>query len=316
MSELRNIFSWSFSASEDFAECRRRRFWAKYEMWDGWTKSASARQQDAWRLSKMQNRHSLAGIAVEQAVRWAMQQKRKGLAVSPEEAYETAARPILLRRWKESQTEAWRTNPKRHCCLHEHYYKSFPKNGERETVIHLREHIKSCIANFIKSTLPRLESIRAEQEITIADADSKTIESFDFEGIKIYAIPDYAYRTGDEVCIHDWKTGRESEHHFEQMRIYGLWANRKHGVLPEKCRVFIEYLATGKTKSALLSESDLAAATDNIMFSIAEMSEYLVNGDRERNQPLPMEDWELTASQHHCAVCNFYELCKPELANL
>ena len=42
------------------------------------------------------------------------------------------------------------------------------------------------------------------------------------------------------------------------------------------------------------------------------MTEYLVNFDREKNEPLPKEEWELTADKTNCHFCNFKELCKDE----
>lgn len=313
MAELRNTFSWSFSAAEDFAECRRRRYWAKYAMWGGWSPNATARQQAAYRLTKMENRHALAGQAVEQAARWILRRKQEGRDADAEEAYETEARPFLLRRWQESKTRAWRVNPKKHCCLHEHYYHGFADRDEKEIIVHLREHIKRCLANFIASTLPRLAEVRSDQELPVATAADGDPESFEFEGVKVYAIPDYVYRVGEVCHIHDWKSGRESDRHAEQVRLYGLWAHLKHGVRPDQCQTHLEYLARGEVRSAELSEADLEAAAASIRLSVEEMTEYLENGDRARNEPLPMEDWELAATREPCRLCNFLELCAPEL---
>ncbi len=313
MAELRNTFSWSFSAADDFAECRRRRYWAKYAMWGGWSPNAAAGQQAAYRLSKMENRHSLAGQAVELAARWILRQCQEGRQVGAEEAYEAEARNFLLRRWKESKSMAWRVNPKKYCCLHEHYFGFFANADEKDIVAQLREHIKRCISNFVTEVAPRLASVRPEQEIRIAGVADGDPESFDFDGIKVYAIPDYVYRKGDVWHIHDWKAGHESDRHVEQMRLYGLWASLKHGVEPEHCQTHLEYLARGRTNSAKLGETDLEAAMNSIRTSVEEMSEYLLNSDRLRNEPLPMEEWELAATKAPCRFCNFLELCAPEL---
>ena len=313
MTKLRNIFSWSFSAAECFAECRRRRYWAKYAMWDGWNVGATPLQQAAYRLSKIENRYSLAGQAVELAVRWILKRKQQGMAVDAEEAYQAEARPFLLRCWKESQTRAWRKNPKEHCCLHEHYYQTFERGKENEAVVRLREHVKQCIANFVTLVLPRIEGIKPEQEVAVATVAGAHAESFDFEGIKVYAIPDYVCKIGEEWHIYDWKSGHVSEQHDEQMRIYGLWAHIKHGVPPEQCVTSLEYLARGEARGSRLTADDLALASEHIRMSVAEMTEYLQGGDRERNEPLPMEDWELAATRESCRWCGFLELCADEL---
>ena len=44
-----------------------------------------------------------------------------------------------------------------------------------------------------------------------------------YEGVKIYAIPDYAYRIGNQIHIHDWKAGKmKPEQHRLQLSIYAL----------------------------------------------------------------------------------------------
>ena len=55
MGKLKNIFSWSFSAGEDFDQCRRRHYWKKYGSWGGWDASASPEIKKAYLLKNMNN---------------------------------------------------------------------------------------------------------------------------------------------------------------------------------------------------------------------------------------------------------------------
>jgi predicted RecB family nuclease len=64
-----------------------------------------------------------------------------------------------------------------------------------------------------------------------------------------------------------------------------------------------------------LSKEELETAIGLMSESVGEMTEYLVDHDREKNEPLPKEEWELTADPDNCTFCSFYELCKPELEN-
>ena len=43
------------------------------------------------------------------------------------------------------------------------------------------------------------------------------------------------------------------------------------------------------------------------------MTEFVVDNDMLRNEPMPKEEWDLAESRDTCKQCNFYELCKPEL---
>ncbi|MBI2442090.1 MAG: PD-(D/E)XK nuclease family protein [Lentisphaerae bacterium] len=313
MAELINTFSWSISARDDFETCPRRRYWAKYAMWGGWKANAPEVARAAYRLSKMENRFTLQGNAVERAVMWALRQAQAGQSITTEQAYETAAKPFLNQRWQDSKKKLWRSDPKRHCCLHEHYYPAHHHTPEAEMPARMIAQIKLCLTNFMAQVLPGLSKIRPEAEAPIARAEGGDPESFPFETIKVYAIPDYAYRQESFMHIHDWKAGGAKPAHRDQMSIYGLWANTKHAIAPEHIQVHLEYLAPGATESTILTGNDLARAREIIRASAGAMAEYLVGGDIQQNQPLPKEDWELSADMDTCRRCNFHELCQSEL---
>ncbi|MBN1269768.1 MAG: PD-(D/E)XK nuclease family protein [Kiritimatiellae bacterium] len=313
MAELINTFSWSFSAADDFDACRRKRYWGKYAMWGGWNREASETQRKAYAFTKMDNIYSLQGAAVEEAVMWLLRQKQTGRDATAEEAYEDIARPFLNNAWKESRGKKWQTDPKKYCCLREHYYGEWDPPTEKERTAAAAEHTRLCIRNFIAKVLPRVGGVRRDQEIEIAVKGRGDPESFEFNGLKVYAIPDYAYRQEAQVHIHDWKSGKPKETHRQQLFLYGLWAHTKHGVRPEDLFVYIEYLGDARVAVAQVGESDLQAIRDRISESVAEMTEYLVDGDIKRNEPVPKDEWDLAADRRICRQCNFFELCKPEL---
>lgn len=312
MAELKNTFSWSFSAAADFDDCRRRRYWSKYAMWGGWSSRAPALSQKAYLLNKMDNRYSIMGKAVEDSIMWMLRQHQDGRACTAEQAYQQIARPYLLQSWKDSQQKMWQQNAKRFCNLREHYYSQFSDTpAEKEAIVKIRAQVERCINHFSDRTLPRLAGIARNQEVPVStDGDP---ENFLYEGIKIYAIPDYVYRIGEQFFIIDWKAGKVKESHMNQVALYGLWANIKHHIPPENVTVAVEYLESGERVEARLSQADLDAVKARISESVGEMTEYLVDFDRAKNEALPRAEWELAAEPHLCNYCNFYELCKPEL---
>ncbi len=317
MAQLTNNFSWSFSAADDFDTCRRKRYWAKYAMWGGWDAKATELQRKAYRFTKMSNRYSLQGNAVEMSVMWALRQKQQGKTVTVDEAYDTVAKPFLNKAWKESRDKMWETNPKKYCSLHEHYYPQLSKGTDKEWTQGVIEKTKTCIDNFLQRVLPRLTHVKPADEVTIASPDSGgQPEHFTFEGVTVYAIPDYVYREGDTWHIIDWKSGKSKPEHQNQLALYGLWAHLKHGVPAENILVYLEYLAEGKTAVEQLTDGHLEKIQEHMRMSIHEMSDYLVDADRKVNAPLPQEEWELVLSRGPCRVCSFYELCEPELKNL
>jgi len=315
MGQLKNTFSWSFSASEDFEACRRRRYWGKYGMWNGWSRTASPEQKTAYRLCKMDNRWGLMGQAAENAIMWVLRQHQQGIPVDAEAAWKTIARPFMTKKWNESNEGNWRNSPKRFCCLRGHYYKTLDGEEEKEAKRQLAAQIQNCIANFIDKVLPRVGTINPNQEFQIATAETGgDVEHFIYEGVKIYSIPDYAYKNGDEVHIHDWKAGKiKAEQHRTQLSLYALWAMVKHGAKLENIFLYVEYLNEGQVLPFQLTEAEMDAAKALMSDSVGEMTEYLVDHDRTKNEPLPKGEWELTIDPSNCGQCNFYELCKHEL---
>lgn len=313
MGQLKNTFSWSFSAAEDFEQCRRRRYWSKYGMWGGWARNASEEQQTAYRLCKMDNRWGLMGQAAENAIMWVLRQHQQGTPVDAKTGWDRVARPFLTQKWKESSEGGWRSAPKRYCCLREHYYQTL--EDENEAKRQIAAQVQNCIANFIDKVLPRIGTIQPNQEFRIATPEAGgDVEHFFFEGVKIYSIPDYAYKIGDEVHIHDWKAGKiKADQHRLQLSLYALWAIVKYGASLDSIFLYVEYLNEGQVLPFQITSEELEAVKERMSESVGEMSEYLEDCDRERNEPLPKEEWELTLDPANCTLCNFYELCRPEL---
>jgi CRISPR/Cas system-associated exonuclease Cas4 (RecB family) len=129
----------------------------------------------------------------------------------------------------------------------------------------------------------------------------------------MYVIPDYAYRIGNQMHIHDWKAGKIKDSHREQLAGYALWAEVKYKVPIEDIFLYVEYLNERKVLPFQLLRDEFDKQKARIEASVAEMSEYLVGFDRGKNQALPKDDWELAADTDSCRMCKFYELCKPEL---
>lgn len=313
MGQLKNTFSWSFSAAEDFEQCRRRRYWSKYAMWGGWDRRATAGQKSAYRLSKMDNRWGLMGQAAENAIMWTLRQHQAGVPTDADAAWNTIARPFLTKKWTESGEGKWRNDPKRFCCLREHYYRTM--GDENEAKRQIAAQVRHCIDNFIDKVLPRIGHVAPAQEFRIASPElGGDVENFTYEGVKIYAIPDYAYRLGDEVHIHDWKAGKiKADQHRLQLSLYALWAMVKHGAALDRIFLYVEYLNEGQVLPFQLTDADMEETRAIMSDSVGEMTEYLVDHDRTKNEPLPKEEWELTLDPANCGQCNFYELCKPEL---
>ena len=313
MAELENLFSWSHSASKDFEECRRRRYYDKYGKWGGWNRNASPEQKTAYRLSKMANRHQLMGDAVEKAVMWMIHENQRGSVRTADEAFETIARPLLRAKWDESTRKEWMVSPKK-CCLHEHYYKEFHDRTDRDMIVEVGGLVKTCLQNFQQVFFPKFAAIRPADEVEIATVQEGAPEFFELDGLRVYAIPDYVHREGAIWHIHDWKAGKPRPEHPRQVLVYALWAQLKHRIPPDRVRLHLQYLQIGETIDVPVSEEDLDLARAGIRESVLDMSEYLENADTTVNRARPKDEWELADDPAVCRRCNFFELCREELS--
>jgi CRISPR/Cas system-associated exonuclease Cas4 (RecB family) len=262
----------------------------------------------------MDNIYSLQGQAAEETVMWILREAQAGRFVDTEQAYTRIAQPFLRRKWQESQEQLWKANAKRYCCLREHYYGIWDKETAHERTKTMADYTRTCITNFIERILSRLKDIKPEDEVLIAGpGQGGDPESFEMEGIKIYAIPDYVHREGTVMHIHDWKAGKVKASHQEQLALYGLWAHVKKGVAVDDVCCYVEYLATGQMAPVVFSQESMEQIIERISESVADMRGYLVDENLDTNKSLPKTEWELTADPRLCRMCNFYELCRPEL---
>jgi len=316
MAELKNTFSWSFSQAHDFAECKRRRYWNRYGMWGGWSAAAPVEARTAYRLKQMSNKWSLIGEAVESAILEVLERRRVNSPFSAESALEFAM-TILRNAWSEHKSEHWRSKPKKYTCIKELYYEeiSLDPGVERdEWAAQVRQRTEVCLQNFFSHVLPRLPNVPYDMMVPIARPGQGDPEHFHLGNVKVYAIPDWTYRHDGKLFIHDWKTGVRRERHQDQLRVYGLWAQKKHGAAPDELALYIEYLESGECMEVSYTAEIASALCDTITSSVRDMKQYLVDGDIERNEPLPKDSFPKTDDLSICRNCNFRELCNRKFA--
>ncbi len=318
MPELKNTFCWSFSQSKDFAECKRRHYWNRYGFWGGWESTAPAEARTAYRLKQIQNKWSLVGDAVDETIQEVLQRAMVKAQVSYDAALERAMQ-TLRNAWRDHFSERWRSDPKRCTCIRELYYNEIP--GEpcptRDAwVDQIKGRTETCLRNFFLHVLPRLQELSINQLLPVARPAQGDPEHFHVSQIKVYAIPDYAYRVQDVISIHDWKTGIRRDEHQRQLAVYGLWAQRKHEATVENVRLYAEYLESGECQAVPFDLTIAGAVFDTIMKSVNEMRQYLVEGDLERNEAQPRDAFPKTDDLSRCRLCNYRELCNRQFAAL
>ena len=68
------------------------------------------------------------------------------------------------------------------------------------------------------------------------------LDSFDYEGVKVYAVPDCAIKDGRYV-LYDWKTGKPSDKDVFQLSFYVLYAQKKWHIFRDEVEIVPVYIS-------------------------------------------------------------------------
>src|SRR5258705_5321557 len=202
--ELKNEFSWSRSRGATFESCARRYWFTYYGSWGGWEKSAPPRVRQAYILEQLQTRWMWVGDAVHRTVARVLVSGRAGEAMAESVAVEEGLKG-MREEYRASKQGKYRERPKKECGLYEHEYGVELTDAEWGEAA---DHFRACVGAYYKSPYAeRLPKLPRGSWLPVEELDS-----FDFEGVKVYVRPDFAYRTGPDTAeIIDWKTGRKSD---------------------------------------------------------------------------------------------------------
>ena len=249
------------------------------------------------------------GDIVHQIIKWILKSKigddttlfNKGRDVLYAEAI-TAAKKLLIKTWEQSRGKQWENNVKRNLNLFEHYYACEPTREELKVKL---EKVTKSIRNFYQSGLwEKFSKLPHENFLSVDELDS-----FDFEGVKVFAVPDFSIHDGQEYLLYDWKTGKQNEKDVWQLSCYQHYAVNKWKILAEQIRIIPVYL----TQDNLAPSPIEAIAPDKIKEymrqSLREMKSILIDS---RENKVDIESCPKTDCLWRCKKCKFQEICKPQ----
>ncbi|MCA9001288.1 MAG: PD-(D/E)XK nuclease family protein, partial [Planctomycetes bacterium] len=208
---IQHELSWSASRAGTFESCKRRYYFDYYLSWLGWGYSAEPARKEAYLLKKMTRMPMLAGDLVHQAIEAWLKGKRDGRPMD-RAAMEELAVEGLREGYRSSKSGAWKSRPSKLVRLAEHHFDepcmveedgSAGAYGKRYV-----ERMRQSIETFLLS--PALAPARDADPASYLACEE--MSTFDFEGTKVFAIPDFAFRDPSGIIhVWDWKTGRPSE---------------------------------------------------------------------------------------------------------
>jgi len=306
MKKLKSELTWSFSRSRLFSECRRAYFYHYYASWGGWEANASQFCRKAYILKNVRNIDAWIGDIVHQSIKWILESKvgddttlfKESKDIPYEEAIKTA-KNMLTRTWEQSRSEQWKVNIKRNLNLFEHYYNQEPTRDQLKIKL---EKVTKSIRNLYNSgLLDKISKLGVDNFLSIDELDS-----FDFEGTKTFAIPDFALRDGNQCLLYDWKTGKRNEKDIAQLSCYMLYAMNKWQMPENEIKIVPVYLAQDEFLPSAVEAIVSEEIKSYIRQSIKEMKSILVdikaNKAEISNCPKTNELWR-------CQKCKFQEIC-------
>ena len=303
--------SWSVSRSGTYATCPRAYYHNYYLSWLGWSWDAPAERKLAYKLKKLTRLPMWAGDCLHEALAAWFEEKVAGR--ERDAAWvEGHALKALRDGYKQSRDEAaaWERRPARHTRMAEHYY---GESKVDETNDNAKEYGTRYVERIVEGTRAFFEAPELARVREASPADFLACEelgTIELNETKVYAIPDFAFREGDDVWIYDWKTGSPREQDLFQLALYCLYAEQKWGVDPTAVRCVDAYLPTGQYVEKRFSREDLDATLARVTESMAAMRAVHFNADEGMGDASDFPQIPLDSSDaRECRTCNFRELC-------
>jgi hypothetical protein len=205
----------------------------------------------------------------------------------------------LRRDWVKSRDQHWRRSPKGNLNLFEHYYK-VPILRERTEAV--KENVLGCLDQFLRSeTFSEIKTVRADKWRTL-----EQFQQFSVEGFEVMLKMDFALELDEDVCIYDWKTGKEWRGDSEQLECYALYAREQWECSSENIKVRPFYLRDSLVKELSCDDEVLDARARAIRDQCNEMRNLLEDPDRNLAR---IDDFPQTENSTVCRGCSFYEAC-------
>lgn len=301
-----NDFSWSKSRHEKFSECLRAYYFHYYFSWGGWEAGAPPGAAEAWRLKKLTNRYAWIGTVVHDAIRDVLLNLQAGREVTLRATLDTA-RARMRAEFRSSRDLAHRTARGRRIFsgLVEHEYGEPVEDAEWRAGW---EQAAEALTWFFEESgwITLARGLRPEQWIEV----DQGLEggTFQLEGVKVFAIPDFVYRAdGGHLVVVDWKTGKGRGGYDTQVLGYALYLSHRYGVDVTSVEAKLVYLNGGEEVSVRVDSEAIASFEKHFQESVSGMRALL--RDVDANTPREADAFPTIEEGEACARCTFRRLC-------
>jgi hypothetical protein len=252
------------------------------------------------------NRFTWAGTITHAAIRGALTAIRHRRPIRPERVLERVHRVMRQDFVSSREKRQWRDAIRRDFNgLIEHEYGD-PVSPEAWHQAWLTA--RGALQWFFDSRWPGLAQSLAPDAWLEVDNQNLGEASHELNGVKVYAVPDFAYRQHGTVHLVEWKTGVTERSHETQMVGAALFLQSRHGVPPTAIRASVVFLNSGVEQPVALDEGARGRFHSLFSSSVAAMKSLLVRP--QRNIPRAESAFPRTADPAVCSRCAFRRPCR------
>jgi hypothetical protein len=295
----------SHSRDRMMNECERRYYLHYYASWGGWEPDADEATRAAYLGKKLLALPTLLGTQIHC--------RADELATAIKEGRESPTEDELINRTRDAMNGVWISSrdrdsfirrPSRHDMLAERFF-DLPVSNDRLTAIAARA--RALVASL--HGWPGWDEVRSFAPGGIHLFDS--MDSAEFEGVRLYASPDLVYGEAGGWTIVDWKSGREpSPDDRHQIGLYYLYLGLRGFVGEgETVKGRIVYLADKSEDCIELGQQELEQARRRMADSLWRSRGFLVEMDAERNEVVGPEHFPARVDEKRCGWCPMQEAC-------
>ena len=314
MADLVNSFSLSNSQIENFLSCPRKYWFGRYGSWGGWEKTAPERTREIYRLKNLSNVYLWTGDRVHSTIRTIVETfLEKGLVLDKENVKENLSKQFDTEFAQSKDSYDPKTFDKKSFRLIEH---DDPKKAfDEDRLNDVLCRALRCIDGFYASDIARFifdKKVEVVRKDDVLESYSLPIGRTDIPYVPVYITIDLLLKnpaTGNYLVV-DWKTGKPSKTHNDQLALYALFVSDKFKVPAEKIKIAPLYLAympdtldltTVTAKDVETEKNSLIYHSNEILQLIDDPVKGIANEERFSKKP----------TRFGCSNCVYERVCTP-----
>lgn len=307
MGEFKNDFSFSYSRHQQLKDCPRQYYWRRYGYWDGWKDKTDTMRKRAWLLKRLSSPQIHMGNVLHDMIAKDIESLKAGKDLGASTVL-LEIQAAIVKGYEESAQLAF-LDPKNKTAVTftGDYYPSMnrwlkpPEECMDESSMMYMNWYNSKLRAFLKKNPRHIKRV-------------EVLEDMEVMRVKVYVKMDLLMSSRKiSHLIVDFKTGKRSKEHPDQLALYGMYLHRQLGVPLDQIGFQLVYLREGSDITEDMPSftmADFERASERILAEVVEEQAYL-QGSVKDNIAKPISAFPQNKGDA-CRFCVYRELCEVE----